>query len=422
MINLGRCLLFLGVLVWGPVAASRAEGLIRNPTFQDADGDGKPEGWELDTFLVDRHRRGPEQGRVSNLSLKVPREKEYPVEGTATTTFQGPEGWYTIVVKYLDETDGISKARVLVNDEEAAYWKFDSIFRTRRRTKRIPGVRLKDGDRITIWGRDDHTEYCRVISLDVEPGEPPAEGTGVDISEIVEREYSGDLVALRDHVRFADRTGSVPSSYERPVGVPRGNQVWLVYARAGEPLVFKVTSADRRRDAKFAYSVLRLGGESDLAKGELSLKPGCSELVKAELPEPGVYRIELGRCHVDFFGRPAVLEVPPRKGVWGKNWQGYFFVPAGTRAFAVTYRALGGRTSELTVKDGAGKIRFQGILPPGEPALVRVPEGSDGAAWYLRGRGNTPTLMLRGVPPYLAGLPENLLVPKECLPSARRVR
>ncbi|NDC64203.1 MAG: hypothetical protein EBZ59_09530, partial [Planctomycetia bacterium] len=153
--------LLAAAVVGPPCNAHGGEPLLADPSFADADGDGRPDGWEVKTFVMENFRG------VRCLSMKVPRKDKSSFIGEVSGTFRGPAGFYRVTVGYLDENDGVSKAKLLVNGAVRHIWNFDGTFGDCWREEVIDNVELKPGDTVTLWGRDNPTEYFRIRSLAV---------------------------------------------------------------------------------------------------------------------------------------------------------------------------------------------------------------------------------------------------------------
>ncbi len=116
-------------------------------------------------------------------------------EGTASLVFDGDEGPWTISVRYLDESDGVSDMRLLVNDEQIGAWQMDADDdQWHAFTSKV--VRLSPRDLITVHGTHGGGEYARISAINLRSGE----GGGVH------RVSLGDGVV----VQVAGNLGSAP--------------------------------------------------------------------------------------------------------------------------------------------------------------------------------------------------------------------
>ncbi len=409
-----RLLLCLGAVAW-PMALPAA-GLISNPAFLDANADGKPDGWEIKTYVVETNRG------TRCLSMKIPRKDKSSMIGQASTTFQGPVGYYRVTVSYLDEKDGVSKAKLLVNGDVVHIWDFDGTFGDCWREEVVENVALKPGDTLTFWGRDSPSEYCRIRSFTVVPSPKPP--TLQEIEErahppvVAETVYAGPLVALR---QFRD----LSAEEERPEYSPLIMGPVLFLSKGREKIEFELT-LNQPRDPRYSLSYQGLEatgrekGEALVTDAELAYDPGTEVAVILPLNEkPGLYSIRApqGRWSADV---PHVLAVEMqakeslRSGGIGPY---YFFVPKGTKAFGVGAYSNGGYIPEVAVRAPDGSLVTKRDVPHESPQgiLIRVRPGQDDRAWSVNVSGVSPRIRLCGVPPYLATHPRYLLVPRECL-------
>ncbi|MCD6359261.1 MAG: DUF4350 domain-containing protein, partial [Armatimonadetes bacterium] len=109
----------------------------------------------LETSALDLDMNGyvPDGGRI-----------KAPDKGTASMTFNGDEGRWHIMVRYFDESDGVSQMRVLVNGREAGAWRMDADD-DQWHDFTSDAVALKPGDRIIIEGAHGGGEYARISTL-----------------------------------------------------------------------------------------------------------------------------------------------------------------------------------------------------------------------------------------------------------------
>jgi hypothetical protein len=406
-------------LCLGPATAAptaKQENLIPATTFRDDDDDGKIDGWEAKTFFLEKDRKNPGNPQ---LSLKIKQEKDYQIIGEVSTVFQGKApGYHQVTIRYMDENDGISTARLLVNDKVVHIWDFDNIFVNHMRDEVVDNVYLEPGDKITIWAANDFTEYCRLISVRVVPSpQPPtkAEIEALQPPAVADRTF-GPLVPLRD---FRD----LSSENTRPESQVKGSGDLLFAARANERIAIQMAPTSARSATLEASSVGFLGAtatglEKAAAASELAFPFDPETRSGAALftaPAAGLYRLT-------FRNAAPALEIPH---VYSCAEQGrgnpsspdglYFFVPKGTKSFALKALANAGRTTEVLLLTPAGKLCKRTCLDAKEELAVRVPDGQDDGVWMVGLRGVSPRLVLRGVPPFVASHPRHMLVPRECV-------
>lgn len=396
-----------------------AVAMLANPEFEDADGDGVPEGWELKTYILE------DMKGVRCLSMKFPRHSDMPLEGEANTVFEGPEGFYRVVISYLDEFDGVSKGKFLVNEKILRIWNFDSTFADVWREEVIENVELKPGDRITFRGRDNPSEYCRIRSIRVEPSPNPP--TPEELAEmrtppVIEEKNFGPLVPLAE---LRDLSSESRRPEFRPLFSGRNSSI-LVMKKAGEE-AFLDLELDRPKNP--TYAVFSHGPsangmekpETPLAEGALLFDENDST-ARITLPaaEGGLFEVKTPATYLA--GDPPPHVLPVQTSVAEKNRGGaaggfYFFVPKGTKAFGVGAYSLGDRTAEVTVHAPDGSLVTQMDVPKDaqQGIPIRVRPGQDDAVWTLNVSGVSPVIRLTGIPPFLATHPRYLLVPEETI-------
>jgi alpha-glucuronidase len=87
--------------------------------------------------------------------------------------FTGAAARYGIDVEYFDQNNGVSRYRVLVNDQPIDEWKADNNLPARKQggdsssRRRIAAVALRPGDEIRIEGVPDGDEHAGVDFLRV---------------------------------------------------------------------------------------------------------------------------------------------------------------------------------------------------------------------------------------------------------------
>ncbi|MEO1786489.1 MAG: hypothetical protein AAFR41_05640, partial [Pseudomonadota bacterium] len=118
---------------------------------------------------------------------------------TASDTFSGTSGNYTLTVNYFDESDGVSTFELLVNGQIVDAWVGDG-GRSGLGTaaSRDIAVSLNPGDTIAIRGTVGGEEFARIDSLDLvangggNGGGSGGSGTiGVGLTEAEDLDISG---------------------------------------------------------------------------------------------------------------------------------------------------------------------------------------------------------------------------------------
>ena len=399
-------------------SAESVSDLISNPFFRDEDGDGSIEGWEVKTFILEKDRQDP---RKQRLSLKIQQDSDRQITGEVSTVFQGADGYHQITIRYLDESDGISLAKLLVNGKVVHMWDFDNVFFDYYRNEVIENVFLARGDRITIWAANNFTEYCRLDSVRVIPSPRPPSAQEIEMMSppSVTDVSFGHLVALRE-VRDPAAGDMRPES-----SIKASRASVLFPAQAGQKVALELFP-NNTRSTTIPKGVLRFLGET--ATG---LEDGTSAPVELEFPydpetasgiasftapSTGLYRLDV-RGVTPSLKIPHVLSCPPgtRNPLLVADGDFYCFVPKGTSAFAVTASATGNRTTEVMILTPDGSLCKRTCIEPREELAVRVPGGQDDGVWLVSVRGISPHLALRGIPPFMATHPDYLLIPRDCV-------
>jgi alpha-glucuronidase len=116
----------------------------------------------------------PWEAASGSKAVQLPAEKD---AGSITFSYDGAAGWLDLRVQYFDEEDGVSRLRVLLNDQPLDDWQADDHVPTpttkpdahssSRRT--IPGVALRPGDNIRIEAHADACERAGVDYIELVP-------------------------------------------------------------------------------------------------------------------------------------------------------------------------------------------------------------------------------------------------------------
>lgn len=393
-----------------------AANVLPNPTFNDADGDGRPEGWDLKTYVLENHKG------TRCLSMKIPRKDKSSMTGEATTTFQGTQGYYRVTVSYLDENDGISKAKLLVNGKIEHIWDFDGTFGDCWRAEVIENVALAPGDVLTFRGRDSPSEYCRIRSITAIPSPCPPNARELEertTPPAIADAATGPLVALKD---YRDLSDDEQRPDYRPLIV--GGSI-LVLRAAQDPADMEVT-LNQPRNPTYTLSYLGTNAtgqekaEPLIKNAELAFDAGTlSAMIRIPTGPAGLYALQgpQGYWSTDLpyaFRVDSHAKDTARAGGIGAF---YFFVPKGTTAFGIGAYCNGGYIAEVTVRAPDGTLVARKDVPNDAPQgiPIRVRPGQDDRAWSVNVSGVSPRIRLCGVPPYLATHPRFLLVPKTCV-------
>ncbi len=403
------CAAAVGSVLWASTGAALAQA--QSWDFGDAEVVNSK-----DVQLEHYQRTGGDRGPAL-LSLK-PYEsslvkRQHTIQGSVTVTFKGQPGYYTIVTQVQDESDGTSSYQLFVDGKEVDAWKADGIFTTYWRFERTPHVKLKTGSKIKLIGTLNNTEFARVRKISVEPGQPPRE-THEAAPKVRNIDYSMNLVRLGDYRDVPEAHELIPHPSDNWGQQGRNDPSHLFAAEMGDRFVAYTGSLSSHHGINTHWRVTGVGDRAEhvVAEGDLEIAPGGKKPISFSVPYTGVFRLKVaGALQQD--SHPLIRDV--------SNFAeggGYFFVPRGVQAFKVRTTSLGDRDVEIVVKGPTGEIVYRQTHPSHSEVTIPVPAKDAGQAWWITGRGNTAEIMLEGVPPYLALLPADLLVPHEALGRA----
>jgi hypothetical protein len=242
------------------------------------------------------------------------------------------------------------------------------------------------------------------------------------VVEIADRSYSSKLVKIP-----ADTRGVM--TVERATPRYRSTNSFLFSAKSGEEVSIRVHPGFVRK-ATGKYRVRAIDTEKPLAEGKVEgdepydltyRNPDFDAAAGLSRSLPMI-TFECGGMaeRIDFGKRPHVwvLKRGGRAHVIGGTGRQFFFVPKGTKTFAVAMTTSDG-WGQMIIRDSAGEavLDKKGNYSPGEEFGISVPQGSDGSVWsfQISRCEDAAGIYLLGVPPYAAAGPEALLVPAECL-------
>jgi alpha-glucuronidase len=95
-------------------------------------------------------------------------------KGAIVLKYDGKAGWFNISVRYFDESDGVSRFKLLVANQKVDEWKADDILpddepngntSTRHETRRVA---LRPGDEIRIEATADNSEHAAIDYLEID--------------------------------------------------------------------------------------------------------------------------------------------------------------------------------------------------------------------------------------------------------------
>ena len=156
--------------------------------------------------------------------------------------------------------------------------------------------------------------------------------------------------------------------------------------------------------------------------------------VRLQIPRKGLYQLDPGAGYkrgrrLGFGRRHLVVEASPRSefaalftGTPPESQPLFFFVPQDTEMFVLRVHASTSHESDVRFFGPDGRLLSEHLrlvtgsdlsLPVDVP--VPVPAGADGIWAFTISRSPSATIQLRGVPPYLARHPEELMTSREAL-------
>jgi hypothetical protein len=189
-----------------------------------------------------------------------------------------------------------------------------------------------------------------------------------------------------------------------------GPTTMLIHARANERI--KVT-----QEGKFTRTEFELHGPE-----QTLLEKGASEketIIDKLATTDGVYTLVLSSAasmpRIRISNQSAVVKASgPLQNVqpYG-NSKFYFFVPKGTRRFAIVSKPQGQLTLEVWCPYDAAKpvvARTEQKSRIFEEHRIDVPSGAADKVWRVQFTGETNMIFLQGIPPLLSSDPRRLLV------------
>ena len=141
---------------------------------------------------------------------KVIRTRSSNRNGVATATFSGETGYYQVVVRYIDESDGNASVSVKIADTEIDSWVLNqntsgsNQYYTRTISE---GMYIDTNDLIEIQGQAESSEYARVDYIEFISVEPPTDPSNepdsssdsnnsspIDLSSATQLGTNGDIL------------------------------------------------------------------------------------------------------------------------------------------------------------------------------------------------------------------------------------
>lgn len=198
----------------------------------------------------------------------------------------------------------------------------------------------------------------------------------------------------------------------------RDSATILIYAEQGEHI--QISQSWKWKGPFETAFELQSPEQLVIAKGTATEK----EILDVVAPIQGVYTFRIGPKswpHMLVANRYAVVKANSASEriytVDSGVANGWFYVPKGTKEFAIITRPREPLTIDIKAPSGALPPIVQKVRNFQEHRIA-VPEGDDGKVWRLRLAGQSLEFYFEGIPPLLASDPNRLIVPMEEKPNA----
>ena len=205
-------------------------------------------------------------------------------------------------------------------------------------------------------------------------------------------------------------------------------------AQAGEVLTLPFTAfSDHTLEGRWTLKSLATG--EVVEEGDIHTQQGSGGQLRLQFPREGLYVLDPGTDYnkggrLEFGRRHLVVEASPERefmalypGTPTLDQPLYFFVPRGTEMFVVRIHASTSHESDVRFYGPDGGLIAEHLklvtgsdlsVPVDVP--VTVPAGADHGIWaFTISRSPRATIQLRGIPPYVARHPEELLTSREAV-------
>ena len=391
-------------------SSATAQEVIDLPFTKDTTSGDNPI-WMLTNYSIEMDRKR----KSENTTLKpyiASFHKDVEKVGFAETVFKGKEGFYKILIDVVDENDGTSTFGLLVDGETKHEWMADGIFAEFINQAEVRHVKLKNGSKIKLWGKNQATEYARIQRVKIIPDSaPPLEYT--QALKLYEKEYSKNLVYLGDYFSYANHANMIPVPSATWKGVYGGRKIqdfptYVFKAKAGDTLQIQITNTDKK-DASFEYQLSSFSEESKKPTGKVSILAKESNDIDIYIEKSGLYKFR-ARGNISSSSH-RLSRIRPITG----GGSVFFFVPKECNGFVIHASAQGDRNTIVTVKNSDSKIVWYGQIPSGQKKEIRVEKSQAGKPWFIDYSSIRPRVRIEGVPPYQSVNPSDLLVPAELL-------
>lgn len=268
------------------------------------------------------------------------------------------------------------------------------------------------------------SKYLKAFPAKPENIQPLSEGELEELLAKVELPPPGKEYAVwidQDDLRLKPAQDNARAEFSESLGMELrfGPATLLIRANAGEHI--KVRQTSQKWDTFSTAYQLQNPELVQIAEG---LAEG-ETIVDVVAPSEGIYTLILspgGRyptIHVS--NRLVVVKASSSSQSFhpmGRVPKAYFYVPKGTKEFAIGSRAY----EPLTIQIDGPIDRLKAFPPIKQVAQVyqqhdvSVPPGSDGKIWRISFSGGKKDIYFQGIPPLLASEPCRLLIPQEIEP------
>jgi len=394
-----------------PTPAVRpAEGVLRLE-FTEATTQGENPVWRIKNYALVPAGYGMPP-RLSLRPFRSAQNADRNVDGTATTTFAGAEGYYTLAIECFDKDAGCARFSLKVDGKTVSRWAAgNSFFGVTPLRHVVPHVALRKGSVIEISGQTNGYDFADLKALEIAPGAPRPPAPPVAVGGV---KYSETLLPLVERVPCLDPALMIPppSRAWPDAGAPAdlaAAPLYLFRAAQGERFEVQVNNPDMK-DRVHLWSVRRRPvAEGPGFDGRLDVPAQAGARIRVEIPRDGLYEMRVG-------GSVTGLTHGLTLAWSGPVGHGCFFVPEKTAGLRLKSSDKSRQGAEVTLRDSSGAVVWDGDIAAHKHEDIAVPPGRDGMPWTLScppGRGVT----IEGVPPYLALAAADLLVPEEALPA-----
>ena len=190
---------------------------------------------------------------------------------------------------------------------------------------------------------------------------------------------------------------------------------FLIYVTPNE--VIEITPTNRHGESPVVYKIVS-PEMIEVASGEFSnQKPllftaGSGGIYKVSLKTIGYPSMDIKNRYVVIKASSAQQKMHPMGGL--RNH--YFYVPEGTKEFALVLKGDKGESYQFMLWDSSTPSMKNLLIPKKRydntsfmEHRIKVPDGSDGKVWKLWLSGEDIEMFIKGIPPFISNSPLRLL-------------